>query len=71
VSEPITAVATTSIVPTAKLTNVASRVSSMLDIAMITVNPDTQIERPDVCAAITSALCASAPRARSSLSRRM
>ena len=70
-SEPSTAVATTRIVPTPKLMNVVSRVKNIPAIATITVRPDTQIERPEVCAAITSARCGSAPLRRSSRSRRM
>ena len=71
VSEPSTVVATTRIVPTAKLTNVVSKVRNMPAIATITVRPEIQIERPEVCAAITRARCGSAPLRRSSRSRRM
>ena len=71
VSEPSTAVATTRMVPTAKLVKVASMVRNMPDIATITVRPEIQIERPEVCAAITRARCGSAPLRRSSRSRRM
>ena len=61
VSEPSTAVATTRIVPTAKLWNVASYVRNIPAMATITVRPETQIDRPEVCAAMTSARCGSAP----------
>ncbi len=71
VSEPSIAVATTRMVPIAKLVNVASKVRNMPAIATITVSPETQIDRPEVCAAITRARCGSAPLRRSSRSRRM
>jgi hypothetical protein len=71
VSEPSTAVATTRIVPTPMLVNVLSPVNSRPAIAVITVRPEIQIDRPEVWAAISTATCLSLPRARSSRSRRM
>jgi len=58
-------------VPIAKLVKVVSRVRNMPAIATITVSPEIQIDRPEVCAAITRARCGSAPLRRSSRSRRM
>ncbi|GAA3351158.1 hypothetical protein GCM10020358_79870 [Amorphoplanes nipponensis] len=71
VSDPSTAVATTRMVAIPKLANVASWVKNMPAMATMTVRPEIQTDRPDVCAAITSARCGSAPARRSSRSRRM
>jgi hypothetical protein len=71
VNDPRTAVATTSIVPTAMLVNATSPVISRPAMAVNTVSPEIHTDRPEVWAAIISARCGSAPRARSSRSRRM
>ena len=70
VSEPITATATTIMVPTPNETNTAEPDSSIPAIEMSTTKPDTTIACPDVAAAAASAACGSLPRSRSSISRR-
>ena len=70
VSEPITAIATTRIVPVANEVNVDAPARYMPDIAMITVTPETRTARPEVAAAAASAASGAFPRARSSRSRR-
>ena len=63
------ATATTIIVATPNEAKVASRVSSMPDIATITVTPETSTEWPEVAAAASSAAPSLRPAARSSRSR--
>ena len=70
VSEPITATATTRIVPMAKPSNVAEPPKYMPAIAAITVKPEISTARPDVAAAACSAASSLRPAARSSRSRR-
>ena len=70
VSEPITATATTRIVPVANEVNVASPAMYMPAMAIITVKPEIRTARPDVAAAATSDACSLVPAARSSRSRR-
>ena len=55
-SEPTSAIATTRIVPTPKPWKTRVPISSMPAIAAITVRPDTSTARPDVAAAISSAV---------------
>ncbi len=70
VSEPITAIATTRIVPEAKDSNVLAPARYIPAIAIATVTPETSTARPEVAAAVSSAVRSSRPRARSSRSRR-
>ena len=70
VSEPITEIVTTRIVPVANETNVAAPPRYMPAIAATTVMPDTSTARPEVAAAASSAASSERPRARSSRSRR-
>ena len=70
VSDPITATATTAIVPTPNDTNTDEPESSMPPIEMSTTKPDTTIAWPDVAAAASSAARAPLPLSRSSISRR-
>jgi hypothetical protein len=69
VSEPIIAIATTSIVEMAKDHQVRSPAKNMPAIAIITVKPEIRTERPDVAAAASSADSEFRPAARSSRSR--
>ena len=71
VSEPVTAIATTMIVPVANEMNVAAPPRYMPAIAAMTVMPDTSTARPEVAAAASSAASSLRPAARSSRSRRM
>ena len=71
VSDPSTATATTTIVPTANDMNVALPVRNIPAIAIITVRPETSTARPEVAAAICSAASFERPARRSSRSRRM
>jgi len=61
---------TTAIVPSAMPVNWSMPVRNSPAMAIITVRPETTIERPDVPAAIRSASGNDRPRARSSRSRR-
>ncbi|CAM5235456.1 hypothetical protein SANTM175S_04891 [Streptomyces antimycoticus] len=70
VTEPTIATATTIKVASPIALNSAIPVKSMPAIATITVTPETRTARPEVAAAIRSAVCASRPAARSSRSRR-
>ena len=70
VSEPATAMPTTAIVPSAMPVNWSMPVRNSPAMAIITVTPDTRIERPDVPAAMRSASAKDRPLARSSRSRR-
>ena len=70
VSEPATAMPTTAMVPIAIPVNSSMPVRNSPAIAIMTVRPDTRIERPDVPAAMRSASGKDRPRARSSRSRR-
>ena len=70
VSDPMTAIATTMIVPVANDSNVGAPARYIPAIAIITVRPETSTARPDVAAAAASAACGPAPRSRSSRSRR-
>ena len=70
VSEPITAIATTMMVPVANDENVAAPPKYMPAIATITVSPEIRTARPDVAAAASRAASSERPRARSSRSRR-
>ena len=70
VSEPITAIATTRIVPVAKDMKVAAPPKYIPAIAAITVIPDTSTARPEVAEAASRAASSERPRARSSRSRR-
>ena len=70
VSEPITEIATTRIVPVANDTNVDAPPKYMPAMAAITVMPETSTARPEVAAAASSAASSERPRARSSRSRR-
>ena len=70
VSEPMTAMPTTAIVPSAKPLKGPPPTKNRPDIAAITVRPDTRIVRPDVRPAIRSASGNDRPFARSSRSRR-
>jgi hypothetical protein len=70
VSEPMTAIATTRIVPVANERNVGAPPKYMPAIAAITVTPETSTARPEVAAAASSAASSERPRARSSRSRR-
>ena len=70
VSEPMTAMPTTAIVPSAKPLNGPPPTKKRPDMVAITVRPDTRIVRPDVRPAIRSASGNDRPFARSSRSRR-
>ena len=70
VSEPVTAMPTTTMAPIAIPVNSAYPVRNSPASAVMTVSPDTTIARPDVRAALVIAWCGSAPRARSSRWRR-
>ena len=70
VSEPSTATATTSIVPTPKPTKIGLPANSSPPIAVSTVMPETSTARPDVAAATSTASSAERPRSRSSITRR-
>ena len=70
VSEPITAIATTRMVPVANDMKVAAPPKYMPAIAAITVIPDTSTARPEVAEAASRAASSERPRARSSRSRR-
>ena len=70
VREPITAIATTMIVPVANEMNVGAPPKYMPAIAAITVMPETSTARPEVAAAASSAASSERPAARSSRSRR-
>ena len=70
VSEPITATATTRIVPVANDGKVGAPARYMPAIAIITVNPETITARPEVAAAAASEACSLRPDSRSSRSRR-
>jgi hypothetical protein len=69
VIEPSTATATTMIDPTASELNVASPSTNRPAIEQITAAPETRIEWPEVCAAISTASRVEWPLARSSRSR--
>ena len=69
VSEPTTATATTSMVPSAKPLKILLPAKNMPAIAMSTVSPLTSTERPDVAAAASNDASGSLPFARSSRSR--
>ena len=69
VSEPITATATTMIVPVANEAKLAIPPRYMPAIATITVRPEIRTERPEVAAAASIAASLSRPAARSSRSR--
>ena len=69
VIEPSTAIATTRIEPTARLLNVTSVIRNRPAIAAITAPPETRMEWPEVCAAISTASRVLWPLARSSRSR--
>ena len=69
VIEPSTATATTMIEPTASELNVESPIRNRPAIEQITAPPDTRIEWPEVCAAISTASLPEWPLARSSRSR--
>ncbi len=71
VTEPITAIATTAIVPSAMLAKTDRPVTSRPASATMTVSPETTIARPTVAAVAASAACLPLPAARSSRSRRM
>ena len=70
VSEPRSAIATTSTVPTPNEVNTWEPIRNIPVMAMITVNPEIRIARPEVAAATSSASSALRPLARSSRSRR-
>jgi hypothetical protein len=70
VTEPIIATATTMIAPTPSEVNVRPPAKNIPAIAIMTVKPETSTARPEVAAAISTAVLWSAPRARSSRSRR-
>ena len=70
VSDPMTAIATTMIVPVANDSNVGAPARYMPAIANITVRPETSTARPEVAAAAASEASGPAPRSRSSRSRR-
>ena len=70
VSDPMTEIATTRIVPVANELNVAAPARYMPAIAIITVKPEISTARPDVAAAACSAASSPRPAARSSRSRR-
>ncbi len=70
VSEPITATATTRIVPMPKETNTALPARNMPAIAAMTVKPEISTARPEVAAAASSAASGPRPASRSSISRR-
>ena len=69
-SEPITATATTRIVPVANELKVELPATYMPAIATITVSPEIRTARPEVAAAASSAARSPRPAARSSRSRR-
>jgi hypothetical protein len=69
VSDPSTATATTTIVPSANELNVGSPVRNIPAIAIITVSPEMSTARPDVAAAASTAASEDRPAARSSRSR--
>lgn len=60
---------TTRIVATANPLNSSSPDRNIPDIAIMTVMPETSTDRPEVAAAIASAVSRSRPRRRSSRSR--
>ncbi len=70
VSEPSTATATTSIVPTANDWNTSLPAKNMPAIAIITVMPEISTAWPEVAAATSSASFGERPASRSSISRR-
>ena len=70
VSEANTAMATTRIAPSANEMKVLSPLMNMPAIATITVTPEISTARPEVAAAVSSALRSLRPAARSSRSRR-
>ena len=70
VSEPISAMATTSTVPMPKDAKVGEPIRNMPAIAVITTKPENSTARPDVAAAVCSASLLVRPRARSSRARR-
>ena len=69
VSEPSTAIATTTIAATPREAKISLPVRNMPAIATITVRPETSTERPEVAAAISSASRGLRPAARSWRSR--
>ncbi len=71
VSDPITAIRTTTIVARAIEVNTARPVNSRPASATITITPETTIARPTVAVVATSAACGPLPARRSSRSRRM
>ncbi len=70
VSEPSSAAATTSIVPTPKPTKIGLPEKSRPAIAVITVRPEISTARPEVAAARSTAASTECPRSRSSMTRR-
>ncbi len=70
VRDPITAIATTMIVPVANEMNVGAPPKYIPAIAAITVMPEISTARPEVAAAACSAASSERPAARSSRSRR-
>ena len=70
VTDPAIAISTTEMVATAKPANSCMPDRNMPAMATITVSPETRTDRPDVAAAMRSAVCGSRPEARSSRSRR-
>ncbi len=71
VSDPITAIRTTTIVASAIEVNTARPVNSSPASATITITPETTIARPTVAVVASSAACGPLPARRSSRSRRM
>ena len=69
VSEPSTAIATTTIVARPNDAKVGSPIRNIPDMATITVSPEMSTERPDVAAAASSAARSLRPAARSCRSR--
>ena len=70
VSDPMTAIDTTRIVPVANEVNVDAPAMYMPAMAITTITPDTITARPEVAAAASSAASSLLPPARSSRSRR-
>ena len=70
VTEPIIATATTMIAPTPSDVKMRPPAKNMPAMATMTVKPETSTARPEVAAAVSTAVLWSAPLARSSRSRR-
>ncbi len=70
VTEPATETSTTRIAAIAKPSKISIPERNMPDMATTTVTPEIRTDRPEVAAAMRSAVAGSRPRTRSSRTRR-